>query len=159
MPHIHKLYDYTVSGLIIHEGKVLVLRHKRYTDFWFLPGGHIELDETPTEALYREVQEEVGLSKKHLRLLEVTPLLPTGGRSVSLPVPFDINLHPTDDIHKHIDLCYVLISATGEVKPGAGESQEWCWLNEFEVDDFEGIPVDVRTRILAGLHFALEHVD
>lgn len=159
MPHIHKLFDYTVSGLIVHDGKVLVLKHKRYSDFWFLPGGHIELNETPIEALYREINEEVGIGNKDLRLVEVKPILPTADRSTSIPIPFDINIHPTDGVHKHIDLCYVLHSATDIVKPGAGESQVWSWLNEFEIDDFDAIPPDTKVRILAGLHFALEHAE
>lgn len=159
MGHIHKLYDFTVSALIVHDSKALVIRHKRYTDLWLLPGGHIELDETPIDALYREISEEIGIHKHDLHLIELKPTLPTGVRSVSLPIPFDINVHQTDGEHKHIDLCYVLTSSTDKVKPHVGESQEWCWLNEFEIEDFEGIPPDTRTRILAGLHFALEQAE
>lgn len=159
MGHIHKLYDFTVSALIVHDSKVLVLRHKRYTNLWLMPGGHIELDETPNDALYREVAEEIGISKHDLHLVEVKPTLPTAGHSLSLPIPFDINVHQTDGDHKHIDLCYVLMAATDRVQPNANESQDWCWLNEFEVEDFEGIPPDTKARILAGLHFALAQVE
>lgn len=159
MPHIHTLFDFTVSALIIFDGKVLILRHKRYTDLWLLPGGHIELDETPIDALYREVSEEVGIHKHNVRLVLLKPTLLTHGHSVSLPVPFDINVHKTDAVHKHIDFCYVLISNTNKVRPNKGESQEWCWLNQYEIEDFEAIPPDTKTRILAGLHFALEHAE
>lgn len=156
MGHIHKLYDFTVSALIVHDGKVLVIHHKRYTDLWLLPGGHIELDETPIDALYREILEETGIHKGSLHLVELKPTLPTSGHSVSLPIPFDINVHRTDGEHKHIDLCYILASNTDKVQPAKNESHEWHWLNEFEIDDFDGIPPDTKPRILEGLHFALE---
>ena len=159
MGHIHKLYDFTVSSLIVHDSKVLILRHKRYTDLWLLPGGHIELNETPIDALYREIAEEVGIHKHDLRLIELKPTLPTGDHSVSLPLPFDLNVHKTDGDHKHIDLCYVLSSNTDKVHPGEGESQEWQWMNEFEIEDFAAIPPDTKLKILAGLHFALEQAE
>ena len=36
---------------------------------WDLPGGHIEPDETPEEAIARELHEETGMQVKHPRLI------------------------------------------------------------------------------------------
>ena len=33
-----------------------------YPDMWDLPGGHVEANETPTDAVVREVQEELGVT-------------------------------------------------------------------------------------------------
>ncbi|PIR45167.1 MAG: hypothetical protein COV10_00625 [Candidatus Vogelbacteria bacterium CG10_big_fil_rev_8_21_14_0_10_51_16] len=48
--------------LIVAEGKVLLIQntYHRY-GVWNLPGGRIAKDETPEEAVEREVREEVGL--------------------------------------------------------------------------------------------------
>jgi 8-oxo-dGTP diphosphatase len=51
---------FTASALIINEAKVLLLYHKKL-GVWLYPGGHVEDDENPEEALLREVQEETGL--------------------------------------------------------------------------------------------------
>ncbi|MCP3685974.1 MAG: NUDIX hydrolase [bacterium] len=57
----------TVAAIItkIDNGKEYVLLARRntepYKDFWSLPGGHIELNETSAEAVKREVNEEIGL--------------------------------------------------------------------------------------------------
>ncbi len=51
---------FTASALIIDEGKVLSVYHKKL-GVWLYPGGHIEADENPEEALFREVREETGL--------------------------------------------------------------------------------------------------
>jgi 8-oxo-dGTP diphosphatase len=51
-----------VSGALIREGRVLMGLRKSTgmrPDLWELPGGKVEPDESPTDALEREWQEEV----------------------------------------------------------------------------------------------------
>ena len=52
--------DLVVAGYIYYNDKVLLVHHKKL-DLWLPVGGHIEPNETPDEALHREVKEEVGL--------------------------------------------------------------------------------------------------
>jgi mutator protein MutT len=54
-----------VVGALRSEGRVL-LGHRSptrawYPDVWDFPGGHIEDGETPSEALVRELREELGI--------------------------------------------------------------------------------------------------
>ena len=46
----------SIKGVVVRDGKVLLLRNRRGE--WELPGGRIELDETPEECVAREVTEE-----------------------------------------------------------------------------------------------------
>jgi 8-oxo-dGTP pyrophosphatase MutT (NUDIX family) len=46
-------------GVVVREGKMLV--SKQFGDKYDLPGGGIELGETPEQAVIREVKEETGL--------------------------------------------------------------------------------------------------
>jgi 8-oxo-dGTP diphosphatase len=51
-----------VGGLVLIEGRVLLLRQERGgEDYWMLPGGGVRVGETLADALRREVVEEVGL--------------------------------------------------------------------------------------------------
>jgi 8-oxo-dGTP diphosphatase len=50
----------SVYALIFDEERIL-LAHRRDIDWWNLPGGGMELSETPDQALRREVYEETGL--------------------------------------------------------------------------------------------------
>src|SRR5215467_6986831 len=55
----------SVGALLISRHRVLFV-HRRadrmwYPDVWAIPGGHVELDETASEALARELREELGI--------------------------------------------------------------------------------------------------
>lgn len=43
------------------EAKKIYLGHHIKADDWIPPGGHIELDETPSDAAVREMKEELGV--------------------------------------------------------------------------------------------------
>jgi 8-oxo-dGTP pyrophosphatase MutT (NUDIX family) len=53
------LFNYRVAGAAIHNGHILLDRNSR-NSYWVLPGGHPEMMEPMTDALYREVKEEIG---------------------------------------------------------------------------------------------------
>ncbi len=61
-----------VIAVIEHKGKYFIQKRPSkglLADLWEFPGGKIEADETPKEALIREVQEELGISPKSVKHL------------------------------------------------------------------------------------------
>lgn len=53
------------AGVLVDDGRVLLgLRHRDRSyepGTWDLPGGHVEPEETPQQALQRELREELGI--------------------------------------------------------------------------------------------------
>jgi len=49
-------FSISIKGVVVRDGKVLLLRNER--EEWELPGGRIEVDETPEECVAREILEE-----------------------------------------------------------------------------------------------------
>lgn len=63
-----------VAGIIVHEGRVLACRRgadRSAGGQWEFPGGKIERDETPRDALVREIREELGVEVSAGRRLTV----------------------------------------------------------------------------------------
>ena len=68
---LQKIHDMKprAAAVIVDQGKLLLIhRVKESEDYWVLPGGSVEEDETPEEACCREVREEVGLEIEILKL-------------------------------------------------------------------------------------------
>lgn len=61
----------TVQGWIEHEGKFLILKRndEPFAGRWDLPGGFVEMGESPTEAVVREVREETALAVTPIGLI------------------------------------------------------------------------------------------
>ena len=126
MAHIHEKIDFTVAIFVIHEGRVLVIHHRKL-DKWLPLGGHIELDEDPEQAALREAREESGLEVELLG--ERPPTTSPGTRALIAPRFLDI--HRINETHEHIGLIYWarLRSGTG-VSPvssvGPAHRQDAC---------------------------------
>jgi 8-oxo-dGTP diphosphatase len=63
-----------VGAVILHEDKVLLVRRGKSPSFgkWTLPGGLVELGETTTEAIAREIVEECGIK---IRVVDVAGVI------------------------------------------------------------------------------------
>lgn len=64
-------------AIILHEGKLLVVKHTPDSTFLALPGGHLEWGENVKECMRREVIEELGVEPKTGRLLYINNFIGT----------------------------------------------------------------------------------
>ena len=61
-------FPVSVKGVLIRNSKVILVRNDR--DEWELPGGKLELGETPVGCVARELMEELGLEVAAQRILD-----------------------------------------------------------------------------------------
>lgn len=62
----------SVKALLQHNDRILVMREELHKgDIWDLPGGKIKYDESPKEALHREVKEELDIDIEIIRSVGV----------------------------------------------------------------------------------------
>lgn len=130
MSHIHELIDFVVNIFIIHENRVLLIYHKELRK-WLPVGGHIELDEGPEEAIFREAEEETGL--KNIKILSQKPELKFEGTKFLYPPTF-LDIHNISENHKHIALNYFAKTKSNKVRLAKKEHQEIRWFTKKEID-------------------------
>ncbi|HFJ9272668.1 MULTISPECIES: NUDIX domain-containing protein [Bacillus cereus group] len=69
--YIENIMQVRVTGILIEDEKVLLVKQKVANRDWSLPGGRVENGETLEEAMIREMREETGLEVKIKKLLYV----------------------------------------------------------------------------------------
>ena len=74
MSEIKKELVVRCRGIIMHQDKILVVKHYIGANFFALPGGHLEWGEEVKECFTREIIEELGIKPEIGRLLYINNL-------------------------------------------------------------------------------------
>jgi 8-oxo-dGTP pyrophosphatase MutT (NUDIX family) len=117
----------TARAVFRHEDRILCIPAREPgvdRDFWFLPGGGVELDETSEQAVRREVSEELGIQLVEVRLLGVLE-----NRFTWVGDPY----HSVEQVYEVLD-CRPTISELRRRDVIAGPDHEATWrpLGSFE---------------------------
>lgn len=135
--------DLVVAGYIFdsldNDRNLLLIYHNKL-DLWLPVGGHIEKNETPDDALLREIKEESGLDVK---ILDNSPFIPVvGNTKMNLATPFYVNVHSVGD-HDHLCFFYLCKALNpGEVRLN-NEVRNYLWVNRDELVG-SNCPEDVK---------------
>jgi len=114
--------------LIDPDGRVLVGSRpagKAYAGWWEFPGGKLEPNETPEQALARELHEELGIITKP-----------------SCFLPFTFVSYRYGDLGLHI-LMPVFLCRMWEGTPQGKEGQELKWVRPANFHDYKFVPGSV----------------
>lgn len=166
MPHIHTepgQHDHTVTAYIVRtdgdEPKALLHMHRKLHKL--LPvGGHIELAETPWQAIAHEITEESGYALDSLAILQPTVRIDSAEGIIIHPYPIVANTHDITDDHFHSDTAYALIAGADPTgKPAENESADlrWVTLNELSALPSSEIWQNTRQIYTFILSTALHH--
>lgn len=141
MPHIHTLpgqHDLTVSAYVFNlsgsEPKLLLHMHKLLGKYLQI-GGHVELDETPWQAIAHELREEAGYNLNQLKLLQPKERIKSLKGTILHPVPLALNTHNFNSTHFHTDIVYVFVTKEEPAeKVDKGESRKIGWFTREQVN-------------------------
>ena len=114
---------FTATGFVVNDDRVLLHWHSKVRA-WLPPGGHIDENEDPVQAVLREIWEETGVRAV------VEPTTPSLALDypIQVPPPFTImveDIHdPVEGFHHHIDMIYFcrLVGPPGPLREG------WIWV-------------------------------
>jgi 8-oxo-dGTP pyrophosphatase MutT (NUDIX family) len=110
------------AGVLLTDGRgrVLLVEPVYKTD-WEIPGGSVELDESPYAAAARELTEELGLTVRPGRLLLVDWVPPQPNRTEGLMMLFDGGI--------------LTPSQTAQIRLPPDELRSWAWCSEQEAGE------------------------
>ncbi len=137
--------DFVVSGIIIKDGKVLLIRHKQIGK-WVLPGGHIERWEDPDAAIIREMKEETGLDVEFVN---------SPPHWQNLHTPDFMDRHEIHFGHEHIAFVYIL-KPNGEFS--GNDEGDWHWFGKDDLEKGEKDGSPIPKNIIEMCKKALETV-
>ncbi len=129
-------YKSFASGYLVKDGKVLLTHHRKF-DKWTPPGGHIQENETPEDAVVREFLEETGLRVKALAAYE------NGFKEDSnckpIPIPFQMGLYREGFDVPHIGYFFFVkvTDSKFELVRQKEESLELKWFGMDEIKDLK----------------------
>lgn len=159
---------FTATGFVVDGSRTILHWHRRLQQ-WMPPGGHIEADEDPVQAVLREIEEETGL------ITEVIPVQQsaTFAYPQQVPAPYTIlieDIPGPGEPHKHIDMIYFCRPVDASAREFDAD-QTLRWVSEDELKATRGIevagfgvsarvPDDVRELALVAIQAArrLQHI-
>jgi ADP-ribose pyrophosphatase YjhB (NUDIX family) len=103
----------SVSACVFDASGRLLLMHRADNGHWGIPGGNIEIGESVTQAVAREVREETGLEIAVGRLVGV----------YSDPANHMIATYPSGVMVHYVNLCFAA-TVTGGTLGGSDEGEE-----------------------------------
>lgn len=144
---------YAATGFVLNQErtKMLMVYHRKLNK-WMAPGGHVEKNESPCEAVLREVFEETGIHAVFMQIFDNSKA--KEGEELYLPLPYFI-LEETipegkEPAHIHIDFVYKLTTREDLTTAQLEEVKDVKWMTRNEVlnsDTFESIKQFARANL------------
>ena len=129
---------FTVTGFVVDGDRTLLHWHKKL-QIWLPPGGHIDPDEDPAQAVLREVREETGIAA------EIVPSAREFAFTnvAALPPPISIIVADVnhDEPHQHIDMSYAVRPIAGAARGEPEEDHGFIWVSAEQLRNDEALPI------------------
>lgn len=124
-----------VGAVIVHDSRVLLIRRGRdpMKGHWTLPGGVLEVGESLTQGVAREVREETGLEVEVLELVEL----------------LDRIHHEDERVRFHYVIADYLCRVTGGELLAASDADAVRWVERAEWNSHSALLLDpITVRVI-----------
>lgn len=126
------------AGVIVYNGRQVLLQRRRDNGCWAMHGGCLELGEGLEETARRELEEETGLVADSLEML------------CTLSGPDRYYTYPNGDEVYMVGMIYLCREFHGELRPQADEVCELRW---FDIDKLPEINAPERRAMNTFLRY------
>jgi 8-oxo-dGTP pyrophosphatase MutT (NUDIX family) len=126
-----------VTVVVTDDDRVL-LEHRADNDYWALPGGAIDIGETPTQATIREASEETGID---IDVLGVVGIYSDPGHVIA---------YDDGEIRQQFSICLAARPIGGKLHAQRSEAKDVAWIPISDLDQLQIHPAQ-RIRLSHGL--------
>lgn len=124
-----------IRGACFKNDQILMVK-ERTDGLWSLPGGWVDINESPSQAICKEIYEESGFEARAIKLMGV----------------YDINKHPHPSQIPHIFKLFFICEITGgSIKPSI-ETSEIDFFDQDKIPD-----LSLRRVVRSQIDRAYEH--
>jgi 8-oxo-dGTP pyrophosphatase MutT (NUDIX family) len=134
--------DFVIAAYVVEDSKVLLIHHRKLK-MWLPPGGHIDSDELPDDAVLREIREETGLEVSIVSDQDSYPY--SDVRLLARPHHVQLELIDETTGHEHIDLVYFCRPVRGVILFNQEETNAIRW---FSSDDLLADEIKPNVRFM-----------
>lgn len=135
--------------VIVTDNQRILLEHRVDNNYWALPGGALDIGETPTQAAIRETREESGID---IRVTGVVGIYSD---------PDHVIAYADGEIRQQFSICLAAEPTGGQLHAQRTEARDVAWIPIGDLDQLHIHPAQ-RIRIKHGLTWqpgAPAHVD
>lgn len=145
---------FTATGIVFNsERKILMIHHKKL-HVWLPPGGHVEENELPDDAVLREIFEETGIRARIVSNKRDLSLRDKFCRELEIPFLVYLEDINGDGTHNHIDMIYVCEAVNEDIIQQEAEVRAAGWFTAEEVER-----LDTYDNVIKAVKKAMEFIN
>ena len=120
---------FTATGIVINSRKQILMIFHNKLNVWLPPGGHIEENELPDNAVLREILEETGVKATILPIRQELNFDDEHCRELEQPFTILLEDIEGDGTHNHIDMIYLCAALNEEFVLEKSEVSDIGWFS------------------------------
>lgn len=140
---------FTATGVVFNSAKQILMIFHNKLQVWLPPGGHIEENEIPDDAVLRKIYEETGIKAE---IISNKQDFLSDDDCKGLKRPFTVLLENIegDWSHNHIDMVYICIALNEDLKMQKSEASDIGWFSLEQImklESYENVKQTIKKAL------------
>ena len=151
-----KINHFTATGIVFNSAKQILMIYHNKLQVWLPPGGHIEENELPDDAVIREIFEETGIKAEIISNKQELTINDDNCKGLKRPFTVLLENIECDWSHNHIDMIYICTAINEELNIQKTEVSDIGWFSIGQIDELKTYK-NVKLTIKKSFEYLIKH--